>query len=203
MYRSIRLIACLLLLTIAATQNCSNSQIPGIASGIVRLGVSGTPATQVAQTAYSLSLAEYNLGTFAKVFHAFAVAGIQASSTQTYYSLVVDQVVFSNGNTQMNFTMSYANPDGSFQTTWSSIKLSWVAISTLFEKVNDLNVGGQYVWAGSVGLSNPTSGTAGAVIANSIWRDTQDQLNTCGYTDAAVPYFDMWCGSTDYTLLGN
>ena len=65
MSRSTGLIACLMLLTLAACQNnftCTNSVVPGIASGIVRLGV---PVASVAQTSYSLSLAQFNLGTFA------------------------------------------------------------------------------------------------------------------------------------------
>lgn len=77
-------------------------------------------------------MAVTNLGTFAQVFNAFAIAGLQGSSTQTYYSLIVDQVIFSNGNTQMNFTMNYNSPDGAIATTWTNIKLSWVAVSTQF-----------------------------------------------------------------------
>lgn len=129
MSRSTSLVALLLLVALVTSQTttCSNSVVNGIASGIVRLGV---PNANVAESSYSQSLSGSSLGTFAQVFSAFAIAGLEASSSQTYYSLVVDQVIFSNGNTQMNFTMNYNNPDGSFATTWTTIKLSWVAIST-------------------------------------------------------------------------
>ena len=198
MYRSTGLIACLLLLSLAACQqnfSCANSVVPGIASGIVRLGV---PVASVAQTSYSVSLTEFNLGTFAEVFSAFAIAGIQASSSQTYFSLIVDQVIFSNGNTQMNFTMNYNNPTGTFSTTWSSIKLSWLAVSTSFETVYG-NPYGNYVWAGSVGMAAPfTNGIAGPVMTNSIWSQVPDAFHTagdnrCGYINTSPPYYDLHC----------
>ena len=138
------------------------------------------------------------------MFTAFAVAGLQGASAQTYYSLVVDQIIFGNGNTVMNFTMNYNNPDGSVATTWTNIKLSWVAVSTLFEKYQTT---GQYVWAGSVGMTAPfASNIAGAVIPNSLWDNVPDAavgtLNggsagagaadaACGYIDGATPYFDV------------
>ena len=103
------LLTCLLL-SLAASQNttdCGRSKLDHIASGVVRLGV---PTTSVAQTSFSQSLSDFTLGTYAEVFAAFAIAGFQASSTQTFYSLVVDNIIFSNGNTQMNFTMNYNNP---------------------------------------------------------------------------------------------
>jgi len=131
------LLICLLLTTQVATQakaatnTCSVSNVDGIASGIVTLGV---PTAPLAQSSYSLSLTGFNLGLYAQVFHAFAIAGFQAASNQQFYSLVVDQVIFSNGNTQLNFTMNYLYNNGgiNFQTSWSSIKLSWLAVSTLF-----------------------------------------------------------------------
>lgn len=162
------LIACLLLLSLAAAQtlSCNVSTVPGIASGIVNLGV---PTTSVAQTAFSQSLTGFNLGTYAEVFSAFAIAGFQASSSQSFFSLVVDNIIFSNGNTQMNFTMNYNNPTGSFQTTWSSIKLSWVAVSTSFQTVTGSGLG-NYIWAGSVGMAAPfTNGIRGPIIPNSLW----------------------------------
>jgi hypothetical protein len=102
-----------------------------MASGIINLGV---PTNPTAPETFSQSLAGANLGLQAEVFHAFALAGFQAASGQTFYSLVVDQVTFSNGNTLMNFTMSYThNRDGiNYVTSWSKIKLSWLAVSTNF-----------------------------------------------------------------------
>ena len=198
MSRSTTLVALLLLISLSAAQTftCSNSVVEGLATGVVRLGV---PNANVAQTSYSQTLSGASLGTYAQVFSAFAIAGLEASSSQTYYSLIVDQVIFSNGNTQMNFTMNYNNPDGSFATTWTTIKLSWVAVSTAFEKYN--TIAGQYVWAGSVSMLAPfTSGIPGPVIPNSIWENIPAAAandDTCGYVDGPTPYFDLTCGAAN------
>lgn len=176
--------------------SCDVSSMNGIASGLILLGA---PNAAVAQTTYSQSLAGFNLGTFATVFSAFAIAGIQASSTQQYYSLIVDQVIFGNGNTLMNITMVYTNPTGTFQTTWSRIKLSWVAISTAFPTI--VGAGGSYAWAGSVGMSYPfTNGISGPVMVNSLWAQQTAAMAgdaPCGYvnptTAGGLPAFDMGC----------
>ncbi len=190
------LLLALLLLTSTVAQNttpastCGTSTVTGLASGLIYLGV---PSASVAQTSFSQTLAGFNLGTFAEVFSAFAVAGIQASSTQQFYSLVVDTVVFSNGNTQMNVTLSYANPDGSFQTTWTKVKLSWVAVSTAMQTMDVL--GGSYVWAGSVGLQAPfNNGLAAAMIPNSLWYQVSATADArCGYINTSPPFFDVAC----------
>jgi len=81
------LLLCLLLVLQVSSQTCSVSAVPGIASGIVSLGV---PDSAVAQTSYSVSLSGFNLGTYAEVFYAFAIAGFQGASNQQFFSLVVD-----------------------------------------------------------------------------------------------------------------
>ena len=88
----------------AAVPTCGVSNVLGIASGVINLGA---PSAPLAQDSYSLALTGFNLDLFAEVFSAFAIAGFQAASNQQYYSLVVDNIIFSNGNTQMNFTMLY------------------------------------------------------------------------------------------------
>lgn len=104
----------------------------------------------------------------------------------------------------MNFTMNYNNPAGTVVTTWTTIKLSWVAISTAFEKFDTQS--GQYVWAGSVSMVAPfTNGIPGPVIPNSIWENypaAADGDNTCGYVDGSTPYFDLNCnlGGTERFL---
>ena len=132
------------------------------------------------------------------MFAAFAIAGFQAASTQQYFSLVVDTITFSNGNTQMNFTMSYSNPNSTFVTTWSSIKLSWVAVSTGFQSVTGSGQG-NYIWAGSVGMSTPfTNGISGPIIPNSLWgQRTPAHATTeeCGYLNTSPPAFDVECNT--------
>lgn len=94
------------------------------------------------------------------MFSAFAIAGFQGASGQTYYSLVVDTVTFSNGNTQMNFTMNYNYQNCSIgcQTTWTKVKLSWLAVSTSFQVFDSTTGTGNYIWAGSVGVYGPFAG---------------------------------------------
>ena len=95
----------------------------------------------------------------------------------------------------MNFTMNYRNPDGSFETTWTTIKLSYVAVSTAFEKFDSIS--GQYVWAGSFTMAAPfTNGIPGPTIVNSIWENipgAADSDGTCGYVDEVTPYYDIDC----------
>jgi hypothetical protein len=131
MFKLTGILICLLLTAQVYSQACSVSSLSGIGSGIVTLG---QPTSPLAQTSYSLSLSGFNLGQYAEVFHAFAIAGFQGASNQQFYSLVVDNVIFSNGNTQMNFTMNYLynNAGINFQTSWTTIKLSWLAVSTGF-----------------------------------------------------------------------
>jgi hypothetical protein len=133
------------------------------------------------------------------VFSAVAIAGFQAASNQQFYSLVVDTVIFSNGNTQLNLTMNYLyNNNGiNFQSSWSSIKLSWLAVSTLFETIVDSDpLGGSYIWAGTVGLYPPFSGVSGAIMTNSpfIPQTTAMQADAkCGFINSSPGYFDLYC----------
>ena len=70
----------------------------------------------------------------------------------------------------MNFTMNYLynNAGINFQTSWTNIKLSWLAVSTGFQTIVANNpLGGSYIWAGTVGLYAPFSSTSGALMTNS------------------------------------
>lgn len=90
----------------------------------------------------------------------------------------------------MNVTLNYNSPDGTFQTTWTRVKLSWVAVSTAV-KTSAL-AGGSYIWAGSVGLSAPfNNGLTGAAIPNSLWYQVSNDL--CGYVNTSPPYFSVTC----------
>ena len=95
----------------------------------------------------------------------------------------------------MSFTMSYKNTNGLITTVWTSIKLSWVAVSTAFETVN--SPFGSYLWAGSVGTSTIT-GQTGPIMSNSLWSNIPNTVGVtteCGYINASPPYFDTFCAS--------
>ena len=200
MYKPTVLLICLLLLTSHVNTQCQNSNIRGMASGIINLGL---PTNATAPETFSQSLAGANLGLQAEVFHAFAIAGFLASSGQLFYSLVVDTVIFSNGNTLMNFTMSYTQNAGgiNFVTTWTKVKLSWLAVSTNFyssitpQVENSL---GNLVWAGTYGISDVTTTTTdSAILVNSVFSaqpGTQFADITCGYLNTSPPAFDLDCG---------
>ena len=189
---------CLLLTAHVYSLTCSVSGLSGIASGIVTLG---QPVSSLAQPSFSMSLSSFSLGQYAEVFHAFAIAGFQGASNQQFYSLVVDNVIFSNGNTQMNFTMNYNynNAAVNFQTSWTNIKLSWLAVSTGFQTVIPNNpLGGSYIWAGTVGLYAPFSGTSGALMTNSPFVFQTDEMTAsaeCGFINNSPGYFDLTCAN--------
>lgn len=91
--------------------------------------------------------------------------------------------------------MDYTSTDGAFSSTWSSIKLSWIAVSTEFETVT--NPYGSYIWAGSVSTSTIT-GVQDAVIPNSLWSNVPGTSTTdaqCGYINTSPPHFDTTCAS--------
>lgn len=129
------------------------------------------------------------------------MAGLQGASGQTFYSMVVDRITFSNGNSQMSFTMDYTyNQNGiNYQTTWTKIKLSYVVVSTQFETVGPTL--GNYVWAGSIGLNVPVTGLTGANMPNSIFKFvTGDDTSTdCGYINSSPPRFDISCAGNTAT----
>ena len=58
-----------------------------------------------------------------------AIVGLQTSSGQSFYSVTVDQVVFSNTNRVMRFIMDYNNNERTVKTEWSKIKLSYIVVS--------------------------------------------------------------------------
>jgi hypothetical protein len=64
MFKLTGFILCLLLTSqvLAQTSTCSVSNVAGIASGIITLGV---PTAPLAQTSYSLPLTGFNLGLYA------------------------------------------------------------------------------------------------------------------------------------------
>lgn len=108
----------------------------------------------------------------------------------------------------MNFTMNYLyNNNGiNFQTSWTSIKLSWLAVSTGFETVVENNPqGGSYIWAGSVGLYAPFNDVSGAIMSNSPFVPQTAAMAAspaCGFVNASPGYFDLTCfGQTNARFL--
>lgn len=108
----------------------------------------------------------------------------------------------------MNFTMNYLynNAGINFQTSWTKVQLSWIAVSTGFETVVSNNpTGGNYIWATSIGLYAPFSGVTGPLLTNSPFV-TQTAAMTananCGYINASPGYFDTTCaGQTNARFL--
>lgn len=103
----------------------------------------------------------------------------------------------------MNFTMNYLynNAAVNFQTSWTNIKLSWLAVSTGFQTVVPSNaLGGSYIWAGTVGLYAPFSGVSGAIMTNSPFvLQTPEMVATpeCGFINDSPGRFDLTCAGQD------
>lgn len=92
--------------------------------------------------------------------------------------------------------MNYLYNDGTINvlTTWSRVKLSWLAVSTSFETTGAIY--GNYIWAGSVGISAPISSTSSAYLTNSIFAfQTTDMQGDaqCGYINTSPPVYDLEC----------
>lgn len=58
---------------------------------------------------------------------------MQAASALPYYSIVVDQVVFSNTNTVMKVLMDYYNVNRDTKSQWRKVKLAYIVVSPEFE----------------------------------------------------------------------
>jgi len=99
----------------------------------------------------------------------------------------------------MNFTMSYnfQNCTIGCQTTWTKIKLSWVAVSTSFEVIDSVTGLGNYIWASSIGLSAPFTGLPTAQFPNNLFR-TDPSTTTCGYMNTSPPQFDVTCTAATF-----
>ncbi len=95
----------------------------------------------------------------------------------------------------MNYV--YNNNGINFQTSWTNIKLSWLAVSTGFQTVvANSAIGGSYIWAGTLGLFAPFSGTSGALMTNSpfVFQTTEMATNAeCGFINSSPGYFDVNC----------
>jgi len=201
MYKIIVVLVCLLLIAQVHNNQCTHSKIRGMASGIINLGL---PTNPTAVASYTQSLADADLGLQAEVFHAFALAGFQSAAGQAYYSLVVDQVIFSNGNTLMNFTVDYeSRASVSYRTIWSKVKLSWLVISTNFyssQNPSNPNALGNLAWAGTYGISDLTGITDRALTVNAIFANQSAIAgladDVCGYVNTSPPRFDLDCGPT-------
>ncbi len=81
-----------------------------------------------------------------------ALAGFQGSCTQTYFSLVVDKVLFENSNTKMKVTMDYdyiinSTLNTRYTSQWTRVKVTFIVISTQFEGY-PTTTGSTYIWAG-------------------------------------------------------
>ena len=114
MYKPTVLLICLLLLTSHVNTQCQNSNIRGMASGIINLGL---PTNATAPETFSQSLAGANLGLQAEVFHSLGnlvwagTYGISdVTTTTTDSALLVNSVFSAQPGTQFaDITCGYLN----------------------------------------------------------------------------------------------
>jgi hypothetical protein len=128
-----------------------------------------------------------------QILHNSAIAGFQASCSQTAYSLGVDTVILENSNTKMRFTMNYALQDGSASPTvtqWTRVKLNYLLVSA--DKFGSYGTalsdqGANYLWAGSVEITPTQSGNYGLYGAGSLFGGVNNDLNdVCGFLSLAA-----------------
>jgi hypothetical protein len=135
--------------------------------------------------------------------HNSAIAGFQASCTQTAYSLGVDTVILENSNTKMRFTMNYALQDGSANPTvtqWTRVKLNYLLVSDKFDSYPTVSspLGANYVWAGSVEITPTQSGNYGLYGPGSLFGGTNNDIGiVCGFlslsASTSTSKFDRAC----------
>lgn len=181
------LLVAALLINSSLAQNCGKSVIPNLQTGIVQMGA---PTQQLAQVSYVVPLTGMSLS--AQMMSAFAIAGFQASTGQKFYSLVVDSVLFSNGNTIMTFNMDYtwAASGLTYTTTWTKIKLSYVVVSTslittgtIIKTPTASTLYGNYIYAGSVGINLAGDIAYNGIISATTFLQSATDIASaeCGY----------------------
>ena len=115
-----------------------------------------------------------------------AIVGLQTSSGQSFYSVTVDQVVFSNTNRVMRFIMDYNNNERTVRTQWSKIKLSYIVVSPEFEGISTgsyTGTGNSYVFAKGIEYNVSRSG---AIVNQAIDTDplfSNANNGYCGYIE--------------------
>mgnify|MGYP000857463273 FL=1 len=79
---------------------------------------------------YSLALpASIGNGT---IGYALALAGFEATDSQTQYYLIVNDVKFLNSNTQMTINLLFGQPN-TIYTKWLNLKWTYLVVSSTFD----------------------------------------------------------------------
>jgi hypothetical protein len=135
-------------------------------------------------------------------YYNIAIAGFQASCSQTAYSLGVDTVILENSNSRMKFSMNYFFQGSSgdpVETKWTRVKVSYLLVSDKFYSY--ANEGANYVWAGSVEITPNRAGQYGLYGPGSIFAAAAGTASVCGYLSNApsssTAKFDTTCPSND------
>lgn len=126
-----------------------------------------------------------------------AIIGMQTSSNQNFYSLIVDQIYLSNSNTVMKFTMDYFNNDRSVKSQWNKVKLAYILVSPQFGGMTTgaygSLAGNSYVWASSYQYNLTTTGGISnqAIASDPLFSNSNNGI--CGYIDTFPKSFGTDC----------
>jgi hypothetical protein len=121
-----------------------------------------------------------------------AIVGLQTSSGQNFYSVVVDQVVFSNNNRVMRFIMDYNNNERTVKTQWSKIKLCYIVVSPDFDGISAgsyTGAGNSYVFAKAIEYNISRSGAVSNAPIDTDPVFNNDNTNgICGYVESQTTF---------------
>lgn len=121
-----------------------------------------------------------------------AIVGLQTSSGQNFYSVVVDQVVFSNNNRVMRFIMDYNNNARTVKTQWSKIKLCYIVVSPDFDGISAgsyTGAGNSYVFAKAIEYNvSRSGGVSNAAIDTDPAFNNDNTNGICGYVESQTTF---------------
>lgn len=156
------LILCLALVTLCLAQtnfnnNCQNaSLIPKLATGVIHLNPLDT-YNNGANKDYYVDLTLNKFEIVDVLGYGFALAGFQASCSQSFYSLSIFKVTFENQNTRMRVVVDFRNPGNGAITTWNLVTYTYIVVS------RSLNGGYTDIWASVAEIDNPTDNALAAI----------------------------------------
>ena len=156
------LILCLALVTLCLAQtnfnnNCQNaSLIPKLATGVMHLNPLDTYNNGANKDYYvDLSLNKFEI--IDVLGYGFALAGFQASCSQSFYSLSIFKVTFENQNTRMRVVVDFRNPGDGAITTWNLVTYTYIVVS------RTLNGAYSDIWASVAEIDNPSNNVLAAI----------------------------------------
>ena len=157
------ILVCLMLaLALAQTdfQNTcqSESLIPRLATGLINLNPLDT-YNSGANKDYYQDLTLNGFSSNDVLGYGFALSGFETSCSNTFYALVIDDILFENQNTRMKIVVDFRDPGSGAITSWTMVSFTYIVVSRF------LNGAYSDIWATVASISNPLDNIPQAIDA--------------------------------------